>query len=222
VSDKVDEWLAGIWPRRCVLCDQLSGRLTVCAGCLGDLPWFGDEGPGFAEAVWPAIDRAWSACRYEYPLDSLVAAAKFGGRADIARALGEVMAEGLLRDGVVHACRPERLVPVALHRNRFVQRGYNQATELARPVARSLGIPVDEASCRRRRDTPAQTGLSGSARRKNIRGAFSVTAPYPAIDVAVVDDVLTTGSTAAALAAELRNAGATGVQVWTAAAVRNV
>ena len=111
---------------------------------------------------------------------------------------------------------PARLVPVPLHRNRLRRRGYNQAVELARPLGRALGLPVAPRLCRRQRPTPAQAELTGSDRRRNVRGAFAVAAPVPR-HVAIVDDVVTTGSTVGELARVLRRAGAERVEVWAVA-----
>ena len=75
---------------------------------------------------------------------------------------------------------PEIIIPVPLHRTRLRERGFNQALEIARPIARSLDIPVDYKSCERVRKTPAQSLLPAAERRKNIKGAFRVTRPITA------------------------------------------
>ena len=104
-----------------------------------------------------------------------------------------------------------------LHPARLRERGFNQAVELARPLARRLGVPLAAALCRRLRDTPAQASLDRAARRRNVRGAFACDGDLSGRHVAVVDDVLTSGATIDALARALKKAGAARVSAWVAA-----
>ena len=101
-----------------------------------------------------------------------------------------------------------------LHDTRLRQRGYDQAQAIAREAGRRLGIPVDAHACRRVRATAPQTGLALADRRRNVRGAFAVQKPPAVSHVAVVDDVMTTGATAGALALALKRAGVARVDVW--------
>lgn len=208
---KVDEWLAWLVPRRCVLCNAPSGAGLVCAACGADLPWL--PPPVASSALFAPLS-------YEYPVDRLVLGAKFQRRLSHARALGELLAGALeARAGSAGpglAARPEVLLPVPLHPRRLAERGYNQALELARPVAERLGLELAPRLARRQRATAGQTGLSRAARRRNVRDAF-VAGDCTGLRVAVVDDVVTTGSTVAALVRALRASGAAGVEVWAAA-----
>lgn len=154
---------------------------------------------------------------YEYPVDHLVAAAKFQRRADCAYALGEILARSLVSAGAVAQC--DIVVPVPLHPIRLARRGYNQAELVGEVVARALGVTLQRRLCRRRRHTRAQSRLSGGARRVNVRGAFTVRGAVAGRTVAIVDDVITTGHTISALASALRRAGAAGVRAWCAARV---
>jgi len=143
---------------------------------------------------------------------------KFHGRLNVARLLGTLMAEHLATTLAAEPqAAPQLLVPVPLHRSRLRERGFNQALELARPIAHRLRIPIDLHSCRRTRATPAQALVAAKARRRNVMGAFRVTQNIPAHHVALVDDVMTTGHTAAALASALRRAGIETVSVWACA-----
>ncbi|GAB3731795.1 ComF family protein [Silanimonas algicola] len=117
------------------------------------------------------------------------------------------------------ATRPDALVPVPLHRRRLRQRGHDQALGLARDWGRALRLPVLVGALRRERDTRPQTQLDAAQRRRNLAAAFSMRAPSPR-HVALVDDVLTTGSTARAAAEALQEAGAMRVDVWAVARVR--
>lgn len=199
---KVDDLLAWAIPRRCVLCNGASGRLGVCTPCAGDLPWL------------DAAGRVVAALAYEYPVDRMVAAAKFRGQLHFALALGELLAVAVARAG---CAAPDLLVPVPLHRRRLGERGYNQALEIGRPVAERTGVRLEPALCERVRPTAEQSGLKAAERRRNLRGAFRVRGRCDGARIAIVDDVITTGSTAAALAQALRAAGAAQVEVWAAA-----
>jgi ComF family protein len=114
------------------------------------------------------------------------------------------------------------LVPVPLHPARFRERGFNQAIAIARYAGRMLEIPVVRHAVRRVRDTPSQTALDVNARRRNVRGAFAVAKRsarlvIEARHVAVVDDVMTTGSTLQELRAVLLAAGVSQVDLWAVA-----
>jgi ComF family protein len=110
------------------------------------------------------------------------------------------------------------LVPVPLHRSRLAERGFNQSLELARVIARRLGIDCAASALARSRATPSQTGLDARARHRNVRGAFVADARYLAGKrIALIDDVITTGATVRECARVLRGAGAARVEVWAVA-----
>jgi ComF family protein len=128
-----------------------------------------------------------------------------------ARLLGELLAGHL---ATLVGPRPELLLPVPLHPRRQRGRGFNQALELARPIARRLGVRLVADGCRRLRDTAAQSGLDAAARRRNVRGAFAVNTPVGGRRVALIDDVVTTGHTVTEMARVVAAAGAERVEVW--------
>lgn len=220
-------------PLRCLLCGLASGAAMVCRGCCEDLPWIVSgcsrcgaplppgvpPGPCAAcDLALRGIDRVRAALVYEYPVDSLVAAAKFHGRVECARLLGELLARHLAGDGGdAPAC--DLVVPVPLHPDRLGRRGYNQAAVIAAPAALAAGAAVDQHAGKRRVNTPPQSGLAGSDRRANVRAAFAARRDLEELDVAIVDDVITTGHTVSALAVALRRAGARRVEAWCAARV---
>jgi len=231
--DQVDRWLSRIAPRRCLLCDSVSGHRYLCSDCLRDLPWLG---PGCRRCAMPlppvapgglcarcdlglaGVARYRAAVAYEYPVDQLISAAKFRRRPELARALGEILARGL-RGRLAADQRPDCLVPVPLHPVRLAQRGFNQADEAAQALAGILRLPLRRDLCRRRRHTPPQTSRDGDDRRTSMRSAFAARPSVAGLSIAIVDDVVTTGSTCSTLAVELRRAGAVRVEAWTAARV---
>jgi len=140
--------------------------------------------------------------------------AKFRGRLNAVRLLGQLLAGSILASG---QALPDVLVPVPLHRGRLAERGYNQAHEIGRVVGRVLALPVDPDCCERRLATLPQAALDVAERRRNIRGAFGVRVPLPWRHLAILDDVVTTGNTVEELARVLRRAGAERIQVWAVA-----
>jgi len=114
-------------------------------------------------------------------------------------------------------CYPDTLIPVPLHNLRMIKRGFNQACELGSHISKTLDIPLLSASFRRRRNTKAQSGLSRQQRRNNVHGAFYWHDPVkPAQHVALIDDVMTTGTTVTECARVLKKAGAKRVDIWVA------
>lgn len=226
VYNCLERLLNGLYPPLCILCGAgLAGEIDFCAGCHADLPWLGHSCPGCASPLVaagtavhcgrcqrrpPPFERAVAALRYEFPADRLVQSFKFEGRLSYGASLGRLLAECIAAGSEE---LPECLVPVPLHPARLAERGYNQAQELSRAVAKRLRMPIAAGLARRRRPTAMQTGLDAAARRRNVRDAFEIRGRPPR-SVAIVDDVLTTASTVGELARALRAAGAARIEVW--------
>jgi ComF family protein len=185
-------------PRPCPLCGlpMRSSSDQICARCLRRCP------------VWDGLVAAF---HYASPLDQLVFRLKYQGRLDAARLLGELLAESVTASRLP---RPDCLLPVPLHPERLAERGFNQALELARPVARRLGLPLASGHVWRVRATAPQSGLNARMRRQNLRNAFDAGSALRGRRVAIIDDVVTTGSTVAALTRVLRRVGVRRVDVW--------
>jgi len=167
----------------------------------------------------PAFDRTLTTLDYAYPWDGLVTRFKFSGACELAGPLAAMMVASLKQAQRAPGFRrPDVLLPVPLADGRQRERGYNQAWELARRVGPALGVPAQARWVERVLATPHQIGLGHEERRHNLRGAFAVTAAGRAglagRTVAILDDVMTTGSTAEELASTLRRAGVVEVQAW--------
>lgn len=205
---------ATLFPPRCCLCgfEGAGPDLDLCNYCFGDLPWV--RGPAAGRVV---------ALRFEHPVDELIRDLKYRGELANARVLGVLLAAAARNRGVE---LPRLLVPVPLHDARLRERGFNQAAALAKHAARSLGIAYARSALRRVRDTPTQTALDENARRRNVRDAFAVASVkarerlLAAEHVAIVDDVMTTGSTLAEARGLLLEAGVSRVDVWAVARTR--
>lgn len=218
--------LAGLAAPRgiCRTCgDPGIGTLDLCAACYRELPRNRRCCPRCAEPIpqagllcarclnrEPSFDRVCAPWHYAPPMDWLVQELKFSGRLASGRLLGQLLAHWLRR----HGATADLLIPMPLHAARLRERGFNQAAELARPVAALLGIPLDRGVLRRNRATAAQSSLPLGERMKNVRRAFHCQRRLDGLRVAVIDDVVTTGSTAESVSATLKTAGAAEVQLW--------
>ena len=149
---------------------------------------------------------------YRFPVDRLVRRFKFS--ADLAA--GAYLGQALAR-AAGGTAMPDLLVASPVSAARMRERGLNPALVLARQAGRRLGLPVDARVVAKIRHTPPQAGLDRAGRRRNLQGAFAVRRQLDGLRVAVVDDVMTTGATLAALAGELKQAGASRVSGWVVA-----
>ena len=204
-----------VTPPLCAVCGLEIGRYRTTPTPADEPPPVARCGP--CRTRPPAFTYARSAARYDDVVREALHAFKFGGRRALAGPLADLIAETGLASLPVAA--PELLVPVPLFPGRERARGFNQSALLARRVGRAWGVPAHRDVLVRAVDTRAQTELTGRERRQNVRGAFRVRRPDTVAGrhVIVVDDILTTGSTAGACALALRHAGATTVGVLTVA-----
>lgn len=220
---RVDGWL---YPPVCLACG-LDGQtgLDLCAGCEGELESLAArcrrcglervrdlELCGRCTTRLPNFAAAWPAFAYRGQVERLIQRFKFHGDLAAGRVLGTLFAHRL---AAMAAPRPDLMVPVPLHPRRRLQRGFNQAALLARDLSVNLrGLPWMEV-LERKRSTASQSELPADRRRGNVRGAFSSRSlPLGARYIALVDDVMTTGSTLDECARVLRRAGADRVDVW--------
>lgn len=157
----------------------------------------------------PCFDATIAATDYAPPTDQLVLALKFGAQLAYAPIFAEML-HAAVRQRQVEL--PQLFIAVPLGPKRLAERGFNQALEIAKPLARALGIPLEKRMVLRIRDTAAQALLPPDARRNNISRAFTLSSPFidrlQGCHIGVVDDVMTTGETLNELAATLKRFGA--------------
>lgn len=208
----------------CFVCGGRSGRDLLCPGCGRELPRLAEPlcpvcglpSPGGAVCGGclknpPQFDATAALYCYAFPIDRLVQALKYGGRLPLAGFFAGALAARLDSTGI------DCVVPLPLHRRRLRERGFNQAMEIARPLARRLGLPLLASACGRELDSAPQAGLPWQARSGNVRGVFDCTLDLSGRSVAVVDDVMTTGATLNEFARTLKNHGAARVTNWVVA-----
>jgi ComF family protein len=210
------EALTLLLPQSCALCGGAAGRWPVCEACAADLPrhqaprcprcaedHIDETECGRCRLTPPAFDACAAALPYAFPTDHLLHEFKYRGRLPLADWFAGWLYAALPEDDAY-----DLVVPMPLHPARLRERGFNQAAEVARGVARRLGSPLDVDSCQRLRATPPQARLDREARRANLRDAFVCQRDLQGLRVLLVDDVLTTGATADALARALKDQGA--------------
>lgn len=218
-------------PSICVLCNQFhANRTAVCSFCMGLLPRLGtcchhcahplftDDYPicGLCIKNPPFFDEAVVSYSFTEPLRSLLHQFKYYNKLY----LGSFFSQLILNGWQQTQPHPQCLIPVPMHAQKIKARGFNQTIILTRLLARKLKIPANFTQCKKIINTAAQANLTREERQKNVRGVFQVK-PVPYEHVALVDDLLTTGSTANELARSLKNAGVKRVDIWCCARTIN-
>ena len=209
-------------PPACLLCGADSHQAALCRPCIDKLPWLTAircpqcalptlDGKPCGQCIKspPAFDSTLAVFQYRDTIAQLVSAAKFGGHWSILPALAE-----LVISAAEQSKPPDFLIPLPLHAHRLKERGYNQALEIARPIAQHLKLPLLSHLLQRTRDTEHQTRLSEKARHRNMRKAFEIDADLAGAHVGIIDDVMTTGASLNAAARALKQAGAARVDCW--------
>ncbi len=175
----------------------------------------------------PPFVRTVVAFDYAFPWNGLIRQLKFAERTELARPLGAALAERVnaLRaqaaDGSSGGLPVQRVLPMPLSPARMAERGYNQSALLARQVCALTGLPLDLQALQHPIETAHQAALTRAERQQNLRGTFMVDpaarARLAGQQVALVDDVVTTGATAAEATRELLRAGVAAVHIWAVA-----
>lgn len=218
--------LSRVLPQTCALCGTTCYAPAICPACRQDLPRLDPQHTcsrcarpttrisqcGHCLRHPPAYDRVVAGFSYAEPVAQLVSQLKFRGRIQLARLFGELLAERLAFE--FEGSRVQALLPVPLHHRRLGQRGFNQALEIARPIARARELPILTHCIQRQRDTRPQSDQPRESRRRNVRGAFALKQLPEVEAVAIVDDVMTSGHTVNEIAALLRQAGISWIEIW--------
>ncbi len=207
----------------CVLCGTMSHAGLWCAACDGALPYFDaahcpvcacntPDGSlcGHCLTHPPAFHHTVAAFSYHFPIDQLIQALKYHRQLALAPCFAEKLLNRIDE-------RPDLIIPMPLHPEKLKERGFNQASLIAAPIAQALGIALNEAACHRLRNTPSQTSLPWRERESNVRDAFDCTLDLSGKHIALVDDVLTTGASMNELARAVHNKGAKRISVWVVA-----
>jgi ComF family protein len=212
------------WRADCLLCHDPATSVLLCDNCerllarpAAACPRCGVATPGNDPCgdclqASPAFDDVVTAFDYRFPMDRLIHRFKFSADLAVGAYLGATLASA-----AANVPRPDLVVASPASGARLCERGFLPALVLARQVARKLGLSLDARVLRKVRHTPPQTGLDRPSRRRNVAGAFAVDRRLDGLHVAVIDDVMTTGATLAAIATALKEAGAARVSGWVVA-----
>ncbi len=225
-------------PPRCPSCGtRIADDGHLCGTCWGEMamitaPMCGLCGLPFAAGDLdgaecgacmrepPEFDWARAAVVYDDRAKSLILGLKYGGIGSGVPALGRMMAGSIAREA-----KPDLIIPVPLHSRRLLMRRFNQSQLLAKTLATNLSLPLEAFALERRKATPSQGTLNRKSRKRNVAGAFRVTADgkqaIAGKSVLLVDDVLTTGATASACAKALKRSGASHVGLVVFARVKH-
>lgn len=197
----------------CAACyDDLKFNLHCCQRCAIPLPATEAELCGSCLRRPTRYSCSYCAFDYGYPVAHFVRSLKYRHVPSHAQVLGKLLADYLQRTH--NGNWPECVVPVPLSLQRYRQRGFNQAIEIGRFVGTTLKVPMNTGLLLRARHTVEQAGLSRRERQRNLRNAFAVTGRAIPKHVAILDDVVTTGSTVNEIARTLKRAGVATIEVW--------
>ncbi len=223
--DTVREVLARGVKARCALCGAAAAESGLCTPCLDDLPWLpsarcplcalptpGGAVCGVCLRSPPAQDGVACAVTYDFPVDALVRALKYHGRLAAARPLAGILARALTREPP-----PDLVLPLPLTDDRMVERGYNQATEIARLLVGPWRTATDRTTLARTGHARPQASLALDERRRNVKGTFECIGRVEGLRIAILDDVMTSGATLNEAARVLKRAGAMSVRGWVVA-----
>ncbi len=216
----------------CVLCGEVCGgssQSLICEPCLSDLPVIttpcsvcsvtlsAKDSAGMCGSclhTTPFYQKSIIPLEYVFPTTELIKQLKYNDKLLLSEVLSRIVLNMVKQE---NGHLPEVIIPVPIHPLRLMKRGFNQSALIAKTISKELNIPIDLKSCHRIRNTLQQTGFNKKQRRKNIRNAFSVNGNFSAKHVAILDDVVTTGSTVNEMARVLQKAGAETIEVWACA-----
>ena len=214
-----------LYPLTCFMCNQAGhDNLDLCKPCLDDLIIQGNccdccgveltltgvSLCGKCIKKRPSFDKISTLYQYHDSTQHLIHSLKYNAKYSCARTLGKLMARHFRE----HKHQPDALIPVPLHKKRLYQRQFNQAEMIAQHIHRDLNITLLNKVCIRHKETQSQSLLNADDRQANLRHAFNCKIIKNIDSVAIIDDVVTTGSTVNELAKTLKKAGVKRVDVW--------
>lgn len=211
IANTFDRIYNHLLPSICILCGHPHpSSQAICVPCQNDLPILTHRCPrcaqflsatnaitvcGACQKKPPPFELAYALFPYQAPVIKLIIALKFYHQLHYAKLLGELLVQKIRFDWYKNKPFPELIIPIPLHPKRLRKRGFNQALEIARPVAKSLGIAMDINHVKRIKNTQEQSRLAASERQSNMADAFIANRDYTGLSIAVIDDVITTGYT---------------------------
>lgn len=218
-------------PPLCVLCANPTGLAhNICDACQKDLPILSHSCRKCAQFL-PAtalLDKLCGACLkrpppftstyalfpYQAPITQMIIQLKFRRQLSLAKALGDLFVHKMRSTWYANRPLPQLIIPIPLHPLRLRERGFNQALEIARPIARAFALAIDLKGVTRIKHTAAQSGLPARKRQQNLAHAFAAHRDYTGLSLAVIDDVMTTGHTMLEFCNLLKQKGAKSIDVW--------
>lgn len=213
----------------CLLCDnKAQSSLSLCDECIPELPQNRNACPqcglslekpslplcGKCQTQAPIITQTITPFTYEYSIKHLITELKFKKKLINAQLLGKLLSRHINEQNI-HL--PDFLLPVPLHKKRLRDRGFNQAMELCRVLSKELSIPILASNIEKTKATPPQAKLTAKQRKNNLRSSFALRKNIPSATIAIVDDVITTGTTMYEIAKLLKKSGAPKLQAWACA-----
>lgn len=218
----LDAVLTHFLPGSCLLCSAEAGKALLCPDCQADLPTLpasccthcslplsNGTTCGHCQHSPPAFDRVHALFAYDFPVDRLIQALKYGHQLSLARFFGNALGELLAHNNAEF----DRILPLPLHPERLAERGFNQSGEIARPIARHLACHLDIDSLLRTRHTPPQARLPLKQRHGNVLNAFACQSDLSGQRILLIDDVMTTGASLNECSRILRIHGASVIEV---------
>lgn len=183
----------------CIQCSNYllaADNATICGACLKNPPYF---------------DSTLSVGIYAAHLKKMITEFKFHEKLYLYRIFSHLLVEKIQQQSNP---LPECIIPVALHRYRLQERGFNQALEIAKGVAKALNISIDYSCCKRIKYTLPQSSIPAKERQQNVKHAFILTREINYKHIAIIDDVVTTGSTVNELSRIFKKAGVKKIDIW--------
>ncbi|HSI24420.1 MAG TPA: ComF family protein [Methylotenera sp.] len=219
-------FLKSILEQYCLLCASYNGsELGLCEACFNDLPWHNtpqcpqcgllSDGLTCGSCLnsAPHYDATHALFTYDFPVDRLLQHYKYKDMLHLANTFATLLHQKKFSQPI-NTNKIDLIIPMPMHDKRLQERGFNQVLEIARVIAKNTHIKLDYTACQRTKLTPPQASLPLKDRIKNIRGVFSCPKSLHGLNIALVDDVMTTGASLNELASTLKQAGAAHVECW--------